>query len=112
MFAFFDQVILFLDQILEFISSGIYDFFTETFAQFIIYSTLASIKFKIFMLEFAWDTAQSIMQQLNISQAINTAFAQLNSNTLSFLTFYKLPECINIVLSAHVTRYVLSIIGL
>ncbi len=112
MFEFFDQVILFFDQISEFITSGIYDFFTEVFAELVIYLTISAIKFKIFMITFAWNSATQIIISLDLSSHIQSAFSSLDSQLLSFISFLRIPEAINIVMSAYVTRYIMSMIGL
>jgi len=112
MFDFFNQVIAFFDEISGFINTGIYSFFTDVFAQLVIYLTIAGIKFKTMMLTFAWGTAKQVITQLNISLLIQNTFSVLDSKVLNFIAFFRLPECINIITSAYVTRYVLSIIGM
>ncbi len=108
---FFTKVIDFFNQSLDFIYTGIYDFLTEWTAYFIIKATIASIDFKLFMIRFAWDTAKQILQQLNISNAINNAFSSLDSNVVMVLSFLHVPETINLILMALVTKFVLRFLG-
>lgn len=110
--GFFNDVVLFLNDVSDFHQSGIYQFFKQVFAQFIIYSTVAYIEFKIFMLGFAYDVAKEILNQLSFSTLLSQAWGSIDSNTAHLLGFFKIPEAINIVLSAKVTKFVLKFIGL
>ena len=106
------SIIQFFDFIYQFVTTGLYDFFTALFAQFIIYSSIALIKFKIYSITFAYDVAAQVMVQLDISSHINALWGSLNSNTLKVLTYFRIPEALNIVTQAYVTRFVLRFMGL
>ena len=108
---FINDAISFFNQILDFTNNRIYQFVTEVFGQFVIWATVGLIKFKIMMLVFAWDVAQQIMAELNLSSYINAAFASLDSDLFGFICFFHIPEFVNIVVSALVTRYVLNFMG-
>jgi len=107
-----DVVTEFFNEILEFKDSGLYQFVTDAFAEFVVWSTVASIKAKLFMLSFAWDVAQQILVNLNISSMLQQAWGSLDSKMLQILTACRVPDAINIILSARVTRYVLEFLGL
>jgi hypothetical protein len=107
-----DTIIDFFNKILDFIQSGLYEFVTAAFGQFIIYTTIALIKFKLYMMVFAWDVAQQILAQLNITQQLNSAWAGIDSKSMQLVSFFRLPDALNIVLTARVTRYVLDFMGL
>jgi accessory cholera enterotoxin len=108
---FFTKVIDFFNESLDFIYTGIYDFLTEWTAYAIIKSTIAYIDFKIFIIRFAWDRAKQILQQLNLSNAINNAFSSLDGNVFTVLSFLHVPETINLILMALVTKFVLRFLG-
>jgi len=108
-FTYFNQSI---NEFLEFFRFGIYDFVTKAFAAFLIWSTVEYINFKIYIIGFAWDVAQSILSQLNISSALSAAWSSLDSSIASFATLLDIPEAINIIISARVTRFVLNFMGL
>jgi len=112
MIEFFNKVITFFSQVSEFIYNGIYEFSTKAFAEFIIQSTIAYIEFKLFMIRFAWDTAKQIMAQLNISAVLNSAYSSLDGNVLGILTVLHVPDGINLILSAMVTKFVLRFMGM
>ncbi len=105
-------IVDFFNRILTFISSGIYDFITESFAQFVIYATVSMIKFKIYMIGFAWDTAKQIIIELNLSSYISQVYSYLDSRLISALAFFRVPDAINIITSSVVTRFVLNFMGM
>lgn len=93
-------------------STGIYQFFTKWFAEFIKWSIVGWYKFKLQALTFAWDVAQEILTSLNVSSALNSAFSQLDFRIVAIISFLRIPEAINIIMSAYTTRLVLSFMGL
>lgn len=109
---FFTDIADFFNSILDFFKSGIYDFFKEWFASFVIWSTVAMIKAKVIVISFAWDVAQEVLTQLGISTYLSAAWAQLDNDLLNALTFFRIPEAVNIILSARTTRFVLNFMGL
>ncbi len=108
---FINNTLDFFQQVLDFIDNQIYGFVTEVFAQFVIWSTVQMIEFKILMIGFAWDVARDIIQQLNLSSYISQAFGALDDDLFGFICFFRVPEFVNIVMSAYVTRYVMSFMG-
>lgn len=109
---FLNLIVEFFNRLVDFFQTGIYDYTTEAYAQFVIWSTVSMIRFKIAMIGFAWDVAQQIIQQLSLSSYINQAFAQLDSVLFNFICFLRVPEFVNLVMSAFVTRYVLNFMGM
>lgn len=110
--AFFGNVGNFFTDVMAWLQSGLYDFFTEWFSAFMIWSTVGTIRFQIWAVGFAWDVAQQVLDQLNISSALSAAWAQLDSQVLNALTFFNVPDAINVLLSARVTRFVLNFMHL
>lgn len=110
--AFFSNVGLFFTTIWAWLQSGLYDFFTEWFSAFMIWSTIGMIQFQMWAVTFAWDVAQHVLDQLNISSALAAAWSQLDNQVLNALTFFNVPDAINVLLSARVTRFVLNFMHL
>jgi hypothetical protein len=108
---FLDFITQSFQDVLTFIHNGIYDFVTATFAQFVVWVTMAQIEFKIAMIAFSWDVAQQIIAQLNLSSYLDNAFAALDSTLFDFICFFRVPEAINLIMSALVTRYVMNFLG-
>jgi hypothetical protein len=109
---FFNKTIDFFNRTLNFLEQGIYNFFVELFAQFIIYYQIALIKAKLWAIGFAWDVAQSILSQLQVFNELNAAFGSLDSDVLSVLNFFSIPHAITILLSAATTKFVLRFMGM
>lgn len=93
-------------------SNGIYQFFTKWFAEFIKWYMVGWYKAKLQAITFAWDVAQELLASLNLSEHINIAFSALDSRVVQIISFFRIPEAINIVLSAYTTRFVLNFLGL
>ncbi|WP_417584874.1 DUF2523 family protein [Nitrincola sp.] len=103
-------MIEFFNAVYEWLNSGIYGFFTELSAYFIKQSVLGYFQFLYVMIPFAWGIAQSILNDLNLSSHLNSAFSSLGSDVLGYLTFFNIPEALNTVISAYVTKFVLKFI--
>ncbi|WP_417784452.1 DUF2523 family protein [Terasakiella pusilla] len=110
MLEFFNDVISFFGDIKDWIYSGIYTFTVDAYAYFIKQSVKAYIGFMITAIPFAWDVAQSIMNDLNISSYLDSAWGTLDAPTRSILAYLKIPEGVNFILSSAVTRFVLRFI--
>jgi hypothetical protein len=99
-------------EISDFRTSGIYQFFKEWFAEFVKWFYVSWYKSKLFAITFAWDVAQEILGSLNLSSAIEEAFGMLDSKVLAIISFFRIPEALNIILSAYTTRLVLTFMGM
>jgi hypothetical protein len=103
----FDPIFDFFNAIYEFISSGIYSFAVDAFKAFVEYSTLAMIKSSIWSLGFAWDVAKGILQDLNLSSHIQSAWSSMPSAASGALAYFRVPEVINNLATGVVMRYVM-----
>ena len=93
--GFFESIPSFADDILVKLS-----------AWYVIWVTKA----KIYFVGFAWDVAQEVLNQLNISATINQYWGSIDSKVMGALTFFRIPDALNIILNAHLTRYVMGVI--
>lgn len=94
----------------SFISEGLYELITQAFASMIEWLTIQQFKFMIWSIGFAWDIGQKILADIGISQALQNAWGGLDSQTMSVLMFFRIPDAVNIILSSGVTRFVLRFI--
>lgn len=106
-----NAVVEFRDQVAAFLDHGIYDLLTKFTSWFIKWSTVGGMKFKLMMLEYSWDVAQELITSLNISGFLNNAYSSLESRTLNFLVFLRIPEAVNLVISAGFTKFVMKFLG-
>lgn len=91
--------------IYDFLVNGSYTFVQEIFAQITLWIMVWYFKAKAAALVFLWGVGQAMLDQLNISGLINQYWGQLDSGFLGFITRYKIPEALNLVLNAHLTKF-------
>ena len=91
------------------------DFFGG-FGEFSFFHTVTSyvliwwLKVKIGAVVFAWGVAQAIIVNIGISAELNSAWSSIDSVLMSYLTVLKIPDAINVLLSAQVTRFVMGLL--
>lgn len=107
-----DSIVDIRQQIEDFLSVGIYHFFIKWFAEFMKWFFVLWYKFKLFAITFAYDVAKEILDSINMSSMVEMAFISLDSKVMQIVTFFRIPEAINIILSAYTTRMVLTFIGM
>jgi len=90
---------------LESIPAFLDDIMVKLSAWYVIWVTKA----KIYFVGFSWDVAQEVLNQLNISGTINQYWGSIDSNVMGALTYFRIPDALNIVLNAHLTRYVMGV---
>ena len=93
-------------------STGIYEFFTKVFAEYIKWAIVGWYKFKLESIIFAYDVASEILSSLNLSQVVDSAFNSLDSRVAKFVAFFRIPEALNLIFSAYTTRVVMNFLGL
>lgn len=97
--------------ILDFFYNDIYSFVTKAYAEFIKAEMIAEFKFKIAVMSFAWDVAKELLASLQISSFINQAWGSLDSRALQLLTFFRVPEGLNLLISSATTKFVFKFMG-
>lgn len=114
MLAFVDVVQSVIDltqTVSDFFNVGIYDLLTKFVAWCIKWYLVAWVKAKITGLTFAWAVAQELITSLDLATYLNAAWSALDSRVLSMLVFFRVPEAVNLLLSAAVTKFVFRILG-
>lgn len=101
----------FSQDFVDFTSHGIYALLTQFTAWFIKWYMVAMWNAKLAALTFSWGVAQELITSLNLSDLLDTAWGALESRTLSMLVFFRIPEAVNIILSAAVTKFVIRFLG-
>jgi hypothetical protein len=98
-----------LDEFFSFFTTGIYGFFNELLGEMAAWYLIWVIKAKIFFAQVGFDAANIILENFGISDLINNAFSSLDSKIAGFIFFLRIPEAINIILSAYIARMVLDL---
>lgn len=101
-----------LAKLYEWVNVGIYDFATETFAYALEWLVVAKIELMIFITSFMWDVASNVITNIGLSGLINAAWGNLDSMLLNYLTFFRIPDCLNIIIQALVTKFSMRFLGL
>lgn len=93
-------------------STGIYEFFTKVFAEYIKWAIVGWYKFKLQSIIFAYDIASEMLSSFNVSGAVDAAFSSLDSDIAQIISFFRIPEALNIIFTAYTTRIVIQFLGL
>lgn len=99
---FFDAIWLWFESIPQFID----DIFVKLSAWYVIWVTKAKIAF----VGYSWQVAQEVLNQLNISGTINQYWGSIDSQVMGVATFFRVPEALNIIANAYLTRYVMGVL--
>lgn len=100
---FFDAFWAFLGSIPALIN----DWMVKAGAWIVIWATKAKIAF----IGYSWQVAREILDTLNVSSTIEHYWGQLDSQVLGVATYLKLPEALNMIINARVTRYVMDVLS-
>lgn len=100
----------FLNVVMNWLESGQYTFLQDAGAWFIKKAVLTYLLFLYEMIPFAWGIAKSLLQDLQVTSAINSAWASLDPDVRAFAAFFKIPDALNIVLSGATTKFVMRFI--
>ncbi|HEY8034241.1 MAG TPA: DUF2523 family protein [Methylobacter sp.] len=98
-------------QISDFTSFGVYNLLSQFTAWFIKWYLVAWYKAKLTALMFSYSVAQELITSLNLSDYLDSAWGSLESRTASTLAFFRIPEAVNMILSAAVTKFVFRFLG-
>jgi len=108
--VFFIGVNKFFTEIMDFLKEGIYDLVKDTLVLWTKYSIKAFLIGMLYAMDIAYTVAQEFMQELGIVDAIADAFSSLDSATYQMAQFFKIPEMIEIVISAYGTKFALNFV--
>lgn len=100
----------FLQSLSDFIMTGIYTFFEEAAKYGITTLLIWWVKAQIWGITFAWEIGQSVLAGFNVAAQVSTAFASLSPEVSAGIAFFRVPEAVNILLSAGATRFVLNMV--
>lgn len=100
----------FLQSISDFFTTGIYTFFEDSAKYGITTLLIWWVKAQIWGITFAWEIGQSVLSAFNVSGQIATAFGSLSPEVSAGVTFFRVPEAVNILLSAGATRFVMNMV--
>ncbi len=97
-----------LADIWNWLNSGIYDFYVEFWAWFIVKWTVFKLGFQALLFELSWDIAQEILESFKVMQTLESYFDLLDEETREMLQFFRIFEGSELLIKAFVTRFVLD----
>jgi len=106
----YDAVLTFFQGIWDWITTGIYDFGVWAFAKLVEYLVWKSLEFKLWALDFGWDAAKVMLADLDFSNRMQSAFDLLPASSVAILNALGVPQCITLVVTAALTRFLLRFI--
>lgn len=109
-YNFISSVPDFFIAIFDFLNSGIVEFFISLGDYIMDSLTCLFLKLALLMLNFLWDIFKVLLIDLNITGRLATAFGGFDSKFVNMILFFRIPEAINMILAAFVTRFVLRLI--
>lgn len=98
----------FLQAIADWFTTGIYQFVVDATGWLFSTAILLWIKIQTDGIEFAWSVAKSILNNLGVQSYLSSFWGMLPEKVAQGLYFFKIPESINLLLTAFVTRFVMS----
>lgn len=108
--GFLDQIIAFFQFIWDFLSTGIYDFVKDGLVLLTKAAMYSWFQVQVFALEVAYEAAQSIMSDLGVAQAVRQRWGDIPADVADTLTFFGIPQALNIIFSALSTRFALKFV--
>jgi hypothetical protein len=103
------SIVDFFKDVLGFIDHGIYEVLGDFFKYYVYAVALFNLELKMAAIELATETAEALTEFLNISGTINELLADIDSKIAGFISYLKIPEAITMLLSAHLTRFILDL---
>lgn len=102
-----EGIFSFLDSVYNFLTSGIWEWAQESMMWFIGKIGIWYVETKLTMLQMVWGVAKGLIKELAISDRILAAFNGLPPAAVSMVAWAKIPECINMVASTVLTKFIL-----
>ena len=103
-------MIEFFQLVTDWLNNDVYGFFDSLLVQITSWYVIWQIEAQIVFLKFSWEVAKEVLETLNISSTLEAAWSGVDGATMGYLTFFRLPECLTILVNAGATRLVMSMI--
>ncbi|MGL4317344.1 MAG: DUF2523 family protein [Pseudomonas sp.] len=107
---FFTGINDFVSYVWDFMQSGIYQFFKDllvTITKALIWSYLQAT---IFFLDVAYTVVQEILEDVGVTQQVQSMYGQIPADVRSTLAFFNVPQALTMIFSAFPTRWALKFV--
>ena len=99
-----------LQAISDFFTSGLFEFFDALFVELSTWFVVWAMKAKIMFMKLSWGVAENLIANLSISSMIESSWSSMDSGVLGYVTFFRIPEAINILIQAVVARFAFGVL--
>lgn len=106
--GFTDSISSFFMSIWEYLTVDIPLFFQSLFVYILKYIVLAKIDSLIWFTEFAYSIAVSFIDNMNMTDVIQSSLGQLDSDIVQTLIDVRFFDCFQLIVEAFVARYILD----
>ncbi|ROR99919.1 uncharacterized protein DUF2523 [Sinobacterium caligoides] len=103
-----DQVMVGFQTLIDFFTVDVYTFFNEALVQLGSYVVIWMFKAKMVAMVFAYEVAVAVLDNIGLSAMINSAWGGIDSKIMGIITAFRIPDAINVLLNAYVTRFILG----
>lgn len=114
-YSFIFDFIDWLKEIIADFTATFFDGFAALIHRAMAYFIIYSVKVKLYLylntLEFAYAIAQEISQTLNLFGYLSEALSFLPSDLKYVMNLWGIPNCLNIIMNAYLTRFVMNFMG-
>lgn len=100
----------FIKWLADWFNDGIYGWFEQAVAWAFTELFILWLQIKLWALKFAWGVANNLLTNLGVSATIASAWGALPSDLMQTALFFRVPDALNLLLAAGVTRFVLSFV--
>lgn len=100
----------FLQSISDFFTTGIFQFFSDLWAYSVTQLIILYFKIQLEALKFSWGIAQGVISGMGVNNLIQNSWSGIPVDVQATLNFFRIPEAVNLLISAVVTRFVMSVI--
>lgn len=101
-----------LQQILDWLNSDIFQFVIDAIAYVAIKAIGIFFVIAVVVLDVLWQVVESMLVQLGVGEAINTALQSVDATWLQLVNAVHGIEAMLIVLNAKIVKFVIGFIGL
>ncbi|SDF75231.1 DUF2523 family protein [Phytopseudomonas seleniipraecipitans] len=108
--GFLDQIIQFFQWVWDFLSVGIYAFVKDAMVLLTKAAMYSWIQIQLIALEVAYEAAQGVMADIGVAEAVRQRYGDLPGDVASTLSFFGIPQALNIIFSALSTRFALKFV--
>ncbi|QLI83021.1 DUF2523 domain-containing protein [Chitinibacter fontanus] len=102
----------FFQMMYDWATSGVWSWAEQSIFYLLAKASIWWIELKTKTLVIAMSMAYQAISDLGISAMLNRAFGSVDSSVLGLMTYLKVPEGVNMLMSAALTKMMMRMVGL